>query len=139
MNEYVTNKKVANMIPGDKNIDICLILINLNSRNKIQDTTITQFIGADDSGSLWVNIYGEPGMQLKEGDIIFLKGAYTSLFKDNMILYAAKPGYGKLFKIGEFFMLFKEMPNMSLYAWKKERSEKTGLDVYIIDNNITSN
>jgi hypothetical protein len=100
----------------------------------VQDTIITQFIGADHSGCIWVNIYGDPGLKLKEGDIIYMKGAYTTLFRDNMILYAAKTEYGKLVKLGEFFMPFQDTPNMSLLTWRKERNEKTGLDIYTLDN-----
>lgn len=134
MLDFNSNKKIIDLIPGDKNLDIKLILINFNSRNKIQDTVISQFIAADHSASIWINIYGEPGLNLKEGDIIFLKGAYTSLFKDNMILYTAKPGFGKLIKLGEFFMQFNDSLNLSLFSWKKEKSEKTNLDVYILEN-----
>jgi hypothetical protein len=33
------------------------------------------------------NFYGEAGKELVPGDIVFLMAAYTSLYKDKMVLY----------------------------------------------------
>lgn len=33
------------------------------------------------------NFYGEAGKELAPGDVVFLMAAYTSLYKDKMVLY----------------------------------------------------
>ena len=48
---------------------------------------------------------------VKSGDILYINGAYTSLFKNKMILYEGKRGM-KL-KIGEYFFNFSEAINYS--------------------------
>lgn len=133
----VPNKRVCDLKPGDKNIEIKVILITQISRNKLKsDTKITQFLVADNTGSILCNFFDETGDLLNEGDIIFLKGAYASIFKGKLILYASKLGSGQVIKVGEFFMTFSETPNLSSLMWKKERDEKTGLDVFVVDNSI---
>ncbi len=130
----VPNKKVSDIKPGDKNIDIKLILVNLRERNLLKkDLKITQFHVADHSGSIFCNFFDDVGDILNEGDIIFLKGAYASIFKNNLILYTSKPGMGQIIKFGEFFMNYSEIPNISLVRWKKEKDEKTGLDIFVLD------
>lgn len=127
------NKKISDLKPGDKNLDMKVILVNLISRNSIKkDFRITQFLVADPSGSIFCNFFDDTGDNLNEGDIIFLKTSYASIFKNNLILYASKPGIGQVIKMGEFFMSFSEIPNMSLVPWRKERDEK-GLDIYVLD------
>jgi len=111
---FVSNKRVSDIKAGDKNIEIKVIVISQISRNKLKsDTKITQFLVADNYGSILCNFFDETGDKLNEGDIIFLKGSYASLFKNRLILYSSKLGFGQVFKIGEFFMTYNENPYMS--------------------------
>ena len=55
------------------------------------------------------------GEFLKAGDICYMSGAYTSLFKNEMILYQGKRG--NLYKIGEFFLLYNDDVNVSKKNW----------------------
>ncbi len=115
MEQFISNKKIADIKPGDKNIDIKIILLQFISKNKLKnDQKITQYLVADNSGSIFCNFFDDVGDFLNEGDILFLKTAYATKFKNTLILYTSKPGMGKVYKLGEFFMTFNENPNMSM-------------------------
>jgi hypothetical protein len=133
-NEYISNKKIIDIKPYDKNIDIKVIVIGLVSRNKLKsDITITTFHVADYSGSIHCNFFEDVGEIINEGDILFLRSAYATIFKNNLILYTSKPGLGQIIKLGEYFMLYAEVPNMSTVPWRKETDER-GQEIYVIDN-----
>lgn len=42
---------------------------------------------ADQTAMVNCNFYGEAGKELMPGDIVFLMAAYTSVYKDKMVLY----------------------------------------------------
>jgi hypothetical protein len=42
---------------------------------------------ADHTAKINCNFYGDLGESLKPGDIIYLMGAYTSVYKDRMVMY----------------------------------------------------
>jgi hypothetical protein len=132
--EYISNKKISDLRPFDKNIDIKVILLQLISRSKLKsEVKITTFLVADHSGSIHCNFFEDVGDILSEGDIIFIKSGYATIFKNNLILYTSKPGLGQIIKIGEYFMTFSEIPNMSVVPWRKEKDER-GNEIYVIDN-----
>lgn len=136
-NEFISNKRICDLKPMDKNIELKVILITQVSRNKLKnDLKITQFLAGDNTGTILCNFFDEVGDRLAEGDIVYIKGAYASLFKNNLVLYTPKPGLGQMLKIGEYFMTYVDFPNMSEIPWKKERDEKTGLDVFVIDKDL---
>ena len=60
---------------------------------------------------------------IQPGDIIYINGAYTSLFKGNMILYEGKKGVKM--KIGEFYFNFSEEKNVSLADWSEYLHQKS--------------
>lgn len=66
---------------------------------------------ADKSASITMSVWDEPGEHLQPGDIVRLTKGYASLFKNCLTLYAGKGG--GLTKIGEFCMVFNEVPFMS--------------------------
>ena len=53
--------------------------------------------------------------EVNSGDILYINGAYTSLFKNKMILYEGKRGIKM--KIGEYFFNFSEQVNYSEQDW----------------------
>ena len=54
---------------------------------------------------------------IKSGDILYINGAYTSLFKGKMILYEGKRGMKM--KIGEYYFNFSESVNYSDQDWEE--------------------
>jgi len=84
------NKNICELNPGDKNLDLKVMLIQQTAKNRLKESKLTQFLVADHSGSILCNFYDEWGDKVKEGDILFLKGAYVSVFKNDMILYTSR-------------------------------------------------
>ena len=87
------NKNICELTPGDKNLDLKVMLIYQRTKNKLKETKLTQFIVADDTGSILCNFFDEWGDKVKEGDILFLKTAYVSVYKNEMILYSSRYHY----------------------------------------------
>jgi len=46
-----------------------------------------QCLVADQTAKINCNFYGDVGREIKPGDVVFLMGAYTSVYKDKMVLY----------------------------------------------------
>ena len=114
MNNFKENKKVVEIKNGDKNIDIKVILIKfIRSNNLKSGGKITTFLVGDESGSIYCNFYDNVSNFIKEGDILYITGAYSSLFENQIVLYQPKIGYGHVTKIGEFFFSFSLKPNIS--------------------------
>lgn len=131
-NIYTVNKRICDIKPFDKNLDMQVILISLVSKNKLKnESKITQFLVGDSSGSILCNFFDDTGDKLNEGDIIFLKGSYASIFKNKLILYTGKPGFGQVIKIGEFFMTYSELPNLSNISWRKDKDPRTGYEIFV--------
>lgn len=94
---------------------------------------------ADKTGSVNISVWDQPGMYLQGGDIckltkgyrhfwhfapkqrsssnriliwfLFSIASYTSVWKGALTVYTGK--VGEITKVGEFMMLFSELPNMS--------------------------
>ena len=91
-----------------------LILIKfLGSYNLKNGSKITTFLVGDESGSIHCNFFDNVSNFIKEGDILFITGAYASIFDNHIVLYQPKIGYGNVSKIGEFFLIFSLKPNIS--------------------------
>ena len=111
--EIKTNKKVAEIKSGDKNIDIQVILIKLLEVHKIKNGTITTFLVGDETGSIHCNFFDNVSQYIKEGDILYITGAYSTLFNNQIVLYQPKKDYGFVIKNDEFFFPFSLKPNIS--------------------------
>ena len=71
-----------------------------------------QCLVADQKGKINCNFYGEVGKELNPGDIVFLISAYTSVYKDRMVLYQSQKG--GLYRLRDFyFVQGVATPNMS--------------------------
>ena len=113
------NKKIIDIQPGDKGIDIIIILIEYLNKTTIKNGShITQYLVGDDTGCIQCNFYDEIG------DILFLSGAYASIFKQHLILYTAKYGLGKIIKLNEFFMIFSKIPNLSKKVYANDNKDE---------------
>ena len=112
--EMKINKNIKDIKKGDKNINIIVILIEYLSKTSVKNGKhITHYLIADETGSIQCNFFDEIGDKIQEGDILYITGAYASLFKHHLVLYNAKPGFGQVGKIDEFFMSFSKTPNLS--------------------------
>ena len=74
------------------------------------------------------NFYGEVGKELNPGDIVFLISAYTSVYKDKMVLYQSQRG--GLYRLRDFYFLqVVGSPNMSEIECVRELDNK-GKEIY---------
>ena len=75
---------------------------------------------------------------MKPGDIVYLSGAYTSIFKDHMVLYQSAKGGA--YRLREFYYVFDPMgPNMSEPTYSVDIDNKTGREIYTIIKTASSN
>ena len=61
---------------------------------------------------------------LCSGDIIRLVGGYSTLYKNSLVLYSGCM-HGRIERIGQYRMIFKEHPNMSGVSWINDPVTKT--------------
>ncbi|XP_029610830.1 SOSS complex subunit B2-like [Salmo trutta] len=66
---------------------------------------------ADKSGCITLSVWDEVGGIIQPGDILRLTRGYASLWKGCLTLYTGRGG--DLQKIGDFCMVFSEVPNFS--------------------------
>lgn len=69
------------------------------------------FTVADQTATINVSIWDEPGTLIMPGDIIRITKGYASVWRSCLTLYTGKNG--EIQKIGEFCMVFNEQLNMS--------------------------
>ncbi|XP_043194872.1 SOSS complex subunit B1-B-like [Amphibalanus amphitrite] len=104
--------EVREMKPGIKNITINLIILDIGRPNKtMEGHDVRTCRVADRSGSINMSVWDEPGGLLQAGDIIRVTKGYTNIWKNCLTLYVGKGG--DLQRIGDFCMVFSELPFMS--------------------------
>ncbi|KAJ1949086.1 hypothetical protein FBU59_001303 [Linderina macrospora] len=84
--------------------------------------TIHSFIVADRTASIMMNIWGDDGKHIRNGDILRLEGAEAKLFKGFLQLTTTR--YGKIRRVGEDTMVFQEVPNISKMQWVTEEESR---------------
>ena len=134
--EEVNGRRVCNTIselrPQQKSIELKVIVISKDAPKELKNKEIlTQCLVADHTGKVLCNFYGELGQKLRLGDIVYLSGAYTSIFKDHMVLYQSAKG--EVYRMRDFFFVFDQSgPNMSEPTYLVETDQKTGREIYTI-------
>lgn len=103
---------IKDLKPGMQNLTIQAIVVEIGRSNTVKDSQEVRTVKiADKSGMVNLSLWNEPGKVLQTGDIIRLTRSYTSMFMSCLTVYLAKSS--EFFKIGEFCMLFSEMPYLS--------------------------
>ncbi|KAL1022294.1 hypothetical protein UPYG_G00024750 [Umbra pygmaea] len=103
---------IKDIQPGLKNINIIFIVLDIGRVTKTKDGhEVRSCKVADKSGCMTLSVWDEVGGLIQPGDIIRLTRGYASLWKGCLTLYTGRGG--ELQKIGEFCMVFSEVPNFS--------------------------
>ncbi|XP_007238913.2 SOSS complex subunit B2 isoform X1 [Astyanax mexicanus] len=102
--------------PGSKNLNIVFIVLEIGKLSgrvtKTKDGhEVRSCKVADKSGSIAISVWDELGSLIQPGDIIRLTRGYASIWKGCLTLYTGRGG--DLQKIGEFCMVYSEVPNFS--------------------------
>ncbi|KAM4626790.1 SOSS complex subunit B2 [Discoglossus pictus] len=97
---------------GQKNLNVVFIVLEIGRVTKTKDGhEVRSCKVADKTGSITVSVWDEIGSLIQPGDIIRLTRGYASMWKSCLTLYSGRGG--ELQKIGEFCMVYSELPNFS--------------------------
>ncbi|KAJ8252804.1 hypothetical protein GJAV_G00205810 [Gymnothorax javanicus] len=103
---------IKDVKPGQKNLNIIFIVLEIGRVTKTKDGhEVRSCKVADKSGSITISVWDELGGLIQPGDIIRLTRGYASIWKGCLTLYTGRGG--DLQKIGEFCMVYSEVPNFS--------------------------
>lgn len=103
---------IKDVKPGLKNLNIVFIVLEIGRVTKTKDGhEVRSCKVADKSGSIAISVWDELGSLIQAGDIIRLTRGYASIWKGCLTLYTGRGG--DLQKIGEFCMVYSEVPNFS--------------------------
>ncbi|XP_068751015.1 SOSS complex subunit B1-A-like [Montipora capricornis] len=103
---------IKDIRPGIKNLNCLFIVLEVGKATKTKDSHVVRTCRvADKTGSIMVSVWDEVGEILQPGDIIKFVRGYSSLWKGSLTLYTGRAGHME--KIGDFCMVFCEVPNMS--------------------------
>ncbi|XP_073501853.1 SOSS complex subunit B2 [Phyllobates terribilis] len=106
---YVSIKDIKT---GQKNLNVVFIVLEIGRVTKTKDGhEVRSCKVADKTGSITVSVWDEIGSLIQSGDIIRLTRGYASMWKGCLTLYSGRGG--ELQKIGEFCMVYSEVPNFS--------------------------
>ncbi|KAM8933486.1 SOSS complex subunit B2 isoform 2-T2 [Pelodytes ibericus] len=106
---YVSIKDIKT---GQKNLNVVFIVLEIGRVTKTKDGhEVRSCKVADKTGSITVSVWDEIGSLIQPGDIIRLTRGYASMWKGSLTLYSGRGG--ELQKIGEFCMVYSELPNFS--------------------------
>ncbi|XP_055726996.1 SOSS complex subunit B2 isoform X1 [Salvelinus fontinalis] len=120
---------IKDVKPGSKNLNIVFIVLEIGPEEQLSrlcnlvqtcNRRVTKTKDghevrsckvADKSGSIAISVWDELGSLIQPGDIIRLTRGYASMWKGCLTLYTGRGG--DLQKIGEFCMVYSEVPNFS--------------------------
>ncbi|XP_067891762.1 SOSS complex subunit B2-like [Heterodontus francisci] len=103
---------VKDIKPGMKNLNVIFIVLEIGRVTKTKDGhEVRSCKVADKTGSITISVWDEVGSLIQPGDIIRLTRGYASMWKNCLTLYTGRGG--DLQKIGEFCMVYSEVPNFS--------------------------
>ncbi|KAI5093250.1 SOSS complex subunit B1-B [Silurus meridionalis] len=107
-----TETFVKDIKPGLKNLNVIFIVLETGRVTKTKDGhEVRTCKVADKTGSISISVWDEVGALIQTGDILRLTKGYASVFKGCLTLYTGRGG--ELQKIGEFCMVYSEVPNFS--------------------------
>jgi hypothetical protein len=97
---------------GQKNLTVVFIVLDIGKPTRTKDGHSVRAVKvADKTGSINMSLWDEVGDLLQTGDICRITKGYGSMWKGCLTLYTGKGG--EIHRIGEFCMVFNELPNMS--------------------------
>ncbi|XP_001369655.1 SOSS complex subunit B2 isoform X2 [Monodelphis domestica] len=103
---------IKDIKPGLKNLNVVFIVLEIGRVTKTKDGhEVRSCKVADKTGSITISVWDEIGGLIQPGDIIRLTRGYASMWKGCLTLYTGRGG--ELQKIGEFCMVYSEVPNFS--------------------------
>ena len=98
--------------PGMKNLNIVFIVLEVSKPTRTKEFhDVRSAKVADKTGCINLSVWDEAGQAIQPGDIIKLVNGYAAVWKSCLTLYTGK--IGEISKVGEFCLVFSEIPNFS--------------------------
>lgn len=108
-------KFINQLEPAQKNIDLHVIVLDVAKPVQTKDGHEVRSVRiADKTGSINLSVWNEYGAVLREGDILRLNGCFTQIWKVSLQVKVSTKG--QIIKVGEFMMVFNELPDMSILS-----------------------
>jgi ssDNA-binding replication factor A large subunit len=108
-------KFVKDLEPNQKNISLHVIVLDVAKPTQTKDGHEVRSVRiADKTGSINLSVWNEYGAVLREGDILRLNGCFTQIWKISLQVKVSNKG--QIIKVGEFMMVFNELPDMSILS-----------------------
>eukprot|EP01114_Cavostelium_apophysatum_P017443 TRINITY_DN5182_c0_g1_i1.p1 TRINITY_DN5182_c0_g1~~TRINITY_DN5182_c0_g1_i1.p1 ORF type:complete len:146 (-),score=9.03 TRINITY_DN5182_c0_g1_i1:30-467(-) len=109
--------KIIDIRPYQKSINVEFIVLEKGQITKTKENNImAHALVADASACVNLSLWDTDAEWMQPGDIFQLRGGYSTLFKNSLVLYSGKR-HGSMERTGEFTMLFVESPNISQFSW----------------------
>lgn len=102
MQQPTTEKytKISELRPYMKGLNCVFIVLEKGNVTKTKDEhLLAHALVADNTAAVHLSLWDTAADWLQPGDIIRLRGGYSTIFKNNLILYAGR--YGNVTRIGE--------------------------------------
>jgi len=112
MGSQIAVNYIKDLKPGMNGLSLSFIALDIGKVSVTKDNNEVRTVKiADKTGTVNLSLWNEPGKVLQPGDIIRMSRAYTGVFMNCMTVFTSKKG--DFYKIGEFCMIFSELPFMS--------------------------
>ncbi|CAI5720346.1 unnamed protein product [Peronospora destructor] len=109
--------RVKDLSPSlcNKEVNVKVIVLECNAKDEGNTSNNATLLVGDDSGCVSLVLLKTTALQVQLGDILFLSGTQVVLKSNRIYLWG-----GKVERVGEFLLLFKESANVSNVTWVKD-------------------
>ncbi|CAI5703033.1 unnamed protein product [Peronospora effusa] len=109
--------RVKDLSPSlcSKEVNVKIIVLECNAKDEGNTSNNATLLVGDDSGCVSLVLPKTTALQVQLGDILFLSGTQVVLKSNRIYLWG-----GKVERVGEFLLLFKESANVSNVTWVKD-------------------
>ncbi|CAI5744765.1 unnamed protein product [Peronospora destructor] len=109
--------RVKDLSPSlcNKEVNVKVIVLECNAKDEGNISNNATLLVGDDSGCVSLVLLKTTALQVQLGDILFLSGTQVVLKSNRIYLWG-----GKVERVGEFLLLFKESANVSNVTWVKD-------------------
>lgn len=99
----------------NKEVNVKVIVLECNAKDEGNASNNATLLVGDDSGCVSLVLPKTSALQVHLGDILQLAGTQVVLKSNRIYLWG-----GKVERVGEFLLLFKESANVSNVTWVKD-------------------
>ena len=115
--EKTVSHKIANLKSNEKNIELRCIVIKKEEEKMLQNNVnLYKYLIGDETGSVFCNFFNDDFHNLESGEILYLNGFVTNLYKNRLVMYQSKNS--KTILIGKYEFEFRVHPNKSKVNYK---------------------